>query len=52
MSKHTGHKTESTKKRNKSNIGWIIVIIVLSVIVFGVLIYPAVSSVLTPGWGD
>ena len=48
MSKHTGHKTETAKKRSKSNIAWLIVIIVLSVIVFGVLIYPAVSSLLKP----
>jgi protein-disulfide isomerase len=48
MSKHTGHKTEGSKKRSKSNIAWIIVIIVISVIVFGFLIYPAVSNALTP----
>jgi len=48
MSKHTGHKTESPKNRSKSNLAWIIVIIVISLIVFGVLIYPAVSNALTP----
>jgi len=48
MSKHTGHKTENSKKQKKSNLGLIILIIVLSLFVIGLLVYPAVSRALRP----